>query len=133
MARARRTALTLAFSTGSADSRRETRPYGSHRMFERLRAQWHLFRADPPGRRFELRHARHRAHHRSVWHRAFVISLGVVAIIMGIAMLVLPGPGLLVVLLGAFLLGEDSLSASRLLDRCDAWCSRRLPRRRGVE
>ena len=43
------------------------------------------------------------------------------------------GPGLLVILLGAFLIGEESLSASRLLDRCDAWCSRRLPRRRGVE
>jgi hypothetical protein len=102
-------------------------------MFERMRAQWHLFRADPPGRRFELRHSRHRDRHRNIWHRVFVMTLGVVAVLMGIAMLVLPGPGLLVILLGALLIGEESLAASRVLDRCDAWCSRRMLRRRGVE
>jgi hypothetical protein len=99
-------------------------------MFKRLRRQWQMFRADPPGQRFELRHARHRDRHRGIWHRASVLTLGIVALLIGIAMLVLPGPGLLVIVLGAFLIGEESLGASRVLDRCDLWFSRRLARRR---
>lgn len=102
-------------------------------MFESWRHQWRLFRADPAGRRFELRHARHRDRLRSPWHRVFVMTLGFVAMLVGTAMLVLPGPGLLVILLGAFLVGEESLVASRLLDRVDLWCSRRLARRREAE
>jgi len=46
---------------------------------------------------------------------------------------VLPGPGLLVIVLGAFLVGEESLVASRLLDRIDLWFSRRLARRREAD
>jgi hypothetical protein len=99
-------------------------------MFTRFRQQWQAFRADPAGQRFELRHARHRDRHRSIWHRTSVLTLGVTAILVGTAMLVLPGPGLLVMVLGAFLIGEESLGASRLLDRCDLWFSRRLARRR---
>lgn len=99
-------------------------------MFERLRSHWRQFRADPPGHRFVLRHARHRDRTRSAWHRAFVMTLGVVAMLVGTAMLVLPGPGLLVILLGAFLVGEESLVASRLLDRIDLWFSRRFARGR---
>lgn len=102
-------------------------------MFEGLRSQWRLFRADPAGQRFVLRHARHRDRHRSTWHRASVMTLGVVAMLVGTAMLVLPGPGLLVILLGAFLVGEESLVASRLLDRIDLWFSRRLARRREAD
>lgn len=102
-------------------------------MFESMREQWRLFRADPPGRRFVLRHARHRKLQRKRWHSAFMMSLGVVAMLLGTAMLVLPGPGLLVILLGAFLVGEESLVASRVLDRVDLWCSRRLERRRQAD
>lgn len=100
-------------------------------MFKRWRRDWQLFRADPAGQRFELRHARHRDRHRGMWHRTFVLTLGVGAMLLGTAMLVLPGPGLLVIVLGAFLVGEESLAASRLLDRCDLWFSRRFGRRRG--
>jgi hypothetical protein len=102
-------------------------------MFEGWRGQWRQFRADLPGQRFMLRHARHRDRHRSPWHRASVMTLGVAAMLVGTAMLVLPGPGLLVILLGAFLVGEESLVASRLLDRIDLWCSRRLGRRGEAE
>ena len=62
-----------------------------------------------------------------------MLTLGVVAMLVGTAMLVLPGPGLLVILLGAFLIGEESLVASRQLDRIDLWCSRRLARRRAAD
>jgi putative transmembrane protein PGPGW len=102
-------------------------------MFESLRSHWRLFRADPPGQRFVLRHARHRHRNRTRWHRASVMTLGVVAMLVGTAMLVLPGPGLLVILLGAFLVGEESLVASRLLDRIDLWFNRHLVRRREAE
>jgi hypothetical protein len=99
-------------------------------MFESLRRHWHAFLADPPGQRFQIRHARHRARYRSAGHKAFVIGVGTVAIMVGIVLLVLPGPGLLMILLGAGLVGEESLAVSRLLDRIDLWRSRRLTRRR---
>jgi hypothetical protein len=40
-------------------------------------------------------------------------------------MLVLPGPGILALLLGAVLVAEESLFAARLLDRADVWISRK--------
>ena len=57
-------------------------------------------------------------------------GLGVVFVLLGAAMLVLPGPGLLVMVLGAALVAEESLLASRLLDRCDAWVERCIARAR---
>ena len=45
-------------------------------------------------------------------------------IVAGIVLLVLPGPGLLLILLGAGLIAEESLLAARLLDRIDLAISR---------
>lgn len=43
-------------------------------------------------------------------------------------MLVLPGPGLLLILLGAALIAEESLVAARMLGRIDLAISRRTRR-----
>jgi len=51
-------------------------------------------------------------------------------VLAGVLMLVLPGPGLLVIALGMALIAEESLWASRLLDRLDLWIERRFLRRR---
>lgn len=45
-------------------------------------------------------------------------------IVAGIVLLVLPGPGLLLILLGAGLIAEESLLAARMLDRTDLANSR---------
>ena len=87
-------------------------------MFEGLRKQWHVFRADPAGERFQRRYRRNTA--RAGMVRKFaIIGGGVVLLLIGIALLVLPGPGLLLMLLGAGLIAEESSIAARLLDRID--------------
>lgn len=52
----------------------------------------------------------------------------VLAIVAGLIMLVLPGPGLLVMIAGAALLAEESLFTARLLDRFELWMRRRFAR-----
>ena len=46
----------------------------------------------------------------------------------GVVMLVMPGPGLLAMILGAALIAEESLIAARLLDRLDRFFTRQYAR-----
>jgi uncharacterized protein (TIGR02611 family) len=55
--------------------------------------------------------------------RPIVTVVGVVVVLVGIALLVLPGPGLLVIALGLALLATEYAAVRRLLDRIKA----RLP------
>ena len=87
-------------------------------MFTTLREYWRAFRADPPGQRFQNRYWRRNARRSSIWRKLLVIVAGLALLAIGIVMLVLPGPGSLVIVLGAALVAEESLWASRLLDRC---------------
>ena len=87
-------------------------------MFERLRKQWQVFRADPAGERFQRRYRRHTVR-AGMARKIIVIVGGLVLIAAGIVLLVLPGPGLLLMLLGAGFVGEESLIAARMLDRID--------------
>jgi hypothetical protein len=54
-----------------------------------------------------------------VTRTVFTVGIGMLLLAAGLAMLVLPGPGLLVGLLGAALIAGESLSVARLLDRLD--------------
>ncbi|MGH8173247.1 MAG: PGPGW domain-containing protein [Rhodanobacteraceae bacterium] len=98
------------------------------RMFEGLRKQWRVFRADPAGERFQRRYRRNKA--RAGLVRKFaIIGGGLALVVIGIALLVLPGPGLLLMLLGAGLIAEESQVAARLLDRMDLAVQRFRARR----
>lgn len=100
-------------------------------MFDTLRDHWRTFRADPAGERFQRRHRRHAARS-GLPRKVLVILAGLALIVLGLAMIVLPGPGLLAILVGAGLLAEESLFAARLLDRIDLAISRRVERWRGA-
>ena len=89
-------------------------------MFAALRRHWLQFRADPPGQRFERRHRRRGATHRGTPRKLLVVGAGAVLAIVGLALLVLPGPGLLCLAIGAALIAEESLVAARGFDRLDA-------------
>ncbi|MEZ5460250.1 PGPGW domain-containing protein [Dokdonella sp.] len=58
--------------------------------------------------------------------KVLISGLGVLIMLAGVAMLVLPGPGILALILGAVLVAEESLFAARLLDRLDVWISRKI-------
>ncbi|HEY0233384.1 MAG TPA: PGPGW domain-containing protein [Dokdonella sp.] len=94
-------------------------------MFDHLRNQWRSFRSQPAGERFQQRY-RQRATRSGALRKAAVMVAGVVLILLGIAMIVLPGPGLLAIVFGAGLVAEESLFAARMLDRVERALRRRL-------
>lgn len=93
-------------------------------MFRSLKKRWRAFMAVPRGQRFQAHHRRtHRADAKP-WTRYLAVAAAVVVIALGIVMLVLPGPGLLVMLGGAVLLAEESAFVARALDRLDLAAAR---------
>jgi hypothetical protein len=85
------------------------------------RQHWHRFRDDPPGLRFE-RHFE-RAHHQRMrvegFGRVFRGAFGVLVLMLGLIMLITPGPGVVACALGATLLAQESLALARWMDRCE--------------
>ncbi|MBA8888928.1 hypothetical protein FHW12_003164 [Dokdonella fugitiva] len=88
-------------------------------MFRTLKARWHAFLAVPRGQRFQAHHQRAHRGDTPGWVRVAVIVAALVLIVLGLAMIVLPGPGLLVMLAGAVLLAEESVLVARFMDRLD--------------
>jgi fatty acid desaturase len=76
------------------------------------------FRQAPPGQRFQGRYWHHRdpRHRRPVIVRLASLTIAVVLAIVGVLMLVLPGPGILVLALSGALFASESLTIARMLD-----------------
>ena len=85
-------------------------------MLKRLREIWAALKAGEPGRRFQDRHRRIRERRGKRVSRS-VIGTGLV--LTGIVLLFLPGPGTLLLIAGAGLLGGESLAVARMLDRLE--------------
>jgi len=83
-------------------------------MMQRLRKGWRELKQGKPGRRFQERYERSpSARGARKWA---TIGIGVLLVLAGIVFLPLPGPGLVIIFVGALLVAEESLSAARLLD-----------------
>ena len=93
-----------------------------------LSDQWKQFVALPSGRRFASRNRQRRMRPTGLARKILVIGAGCILLVIGAAMLVLPGPGILVMVIGGALIAEESLIAARFLDRCDIWIARRILR-----
>ena len=85
-------------------------------MLARLRGAWQELRKAPPGRRFQQRFQRRRGAPRGALRRAAVVTAGVMVVIVGVIALPLPGPGLVIIAVGALLSAEQSQAAARALD-----------------
>jgi hypothetical protein len=84
-----------------------------------LRRIWSELKTGMPGSRF-LDHYQRRQHHRSGrLMRTVLIGAGASLIVLGSIMLLTPGPGAVVLLLGALIVASESRSAARALDRCE--------------
>lgn len=92
-------------------------------MLEQLKAAWRQFRDSEPGRRFQDQKDRQGGAHRHppVWQKALVAVLGVALVVGGVALLPLPGPGMVVVALGLALLSWASRRVTVFLDRAELW------------
>lgn len=85
-------------------------------MFAQFRASWrHLIHA-PPGRRFQEYHSYHLVSRRARWIALCSLVLGLLLVTLGLIALVTPGPGVLMVVVGAGLLARESLLAARGMD-----------------
>lgn len=90
-------------------------------MLENFKQSLRHFGEAPPGKRFEQRFRELRQSRQSGWRKAVFIGVGVLIIAAGLLFLVTPGPGLLVVFVGAGLIAQQSLIAARALDWLDLW------------
>ncbi|HTY73565.1 MAG TPA: TIGR02611 family protein [Actinomycetes bacterium] len=94
--------------------------------------------AEPAGLRHRARRTREHIRRRrtlNATYRLLVLVVGVLVALAGVAMLVLPGPGWLVIILGVAILATEYAWAHRLLQRVKAWAQRAAdvaldPRRR---
>lgn len=86
--------------------------------------QWQHFKNTPSGRRFQTRYRIRRSQTGGVIRKVLLTAAGGLLILIGIALLVLPGPGLLVMAIGAAFIAEESLLAARALDRLDVFLTR---------
>ena len=77
-------------------------------------------RRTPPGERFERFGEWQRARV-GLWRRLLLRVLALACLLVGLALLVLPGPGLLFVMLSLALLCADLPALSRALDRSELW------------
>lgn len=85
----------------------------------RFKSSCHRFIAGTPGQRFQQLY-RHRQQSRSsLLRRALLIAGGILVALAGVIFLFTPGPGIVVLLLGAALIAQQSRLAARAFDRIE--------------
>jgi hypothetical protein len=106
-------------------------------MLDELKTRWREFKHGQPGRRFQDRFFRLRRTPRSHFWRLALFGGGTLIMAVGVVMLVAPGPGIVVLVIGASLVAQESLQAARWLDwaeviarRITAWFAAWIPWRR---
>jgi hypothetical protein len=87
-------------------------------MLEKWKRSWKAFRNAPPGKRFLARHQT-REDSGSPAGRVAAVALGLVLILVGAVLLVIPGPGLIVIAFGAALVAQEFLWMAKALDRLE--------------
>jgi hypothetical protein len=88
-------------------------------MIDEVKRSWQRFKAGHPGRRFRKEFIRRRFANRSLIQKALLIVGGLLLVAAGFLLLFIPGPGLVVLLIGGFLIAQQSLIAARTLDRIE--------------
>ena len=84
-------------------------------MFEGLKRKWEEFKSGTPGERFQERYEQ-TSSERGRFSRGVRIVVGVVIFAAGIFFLPAPGPGMVIVVIGAFMIAEQWSAAAKALD-----------------
>src|SRR5687768_12879236 len=82
-----------------------------------IKAEWHRFKDDAPGERFEHHRERMDAHPK--WHNIVRGVAGVALIAVGVVFCFLPGPGVVGIAFGLALLAGMSRAIARTMDRVE--------------
>jgi hypothetical protein len=101
----------------------------NNKMFKEISQHWNQFRKYPSGERFERYYRSRHDAERSATKKTLLIGAGIVIMAAGVVFLAIPGPGLVVMLIGAGLIARESLVVSRIFDRIEPhacqlakWC-----------
>jgi hypothetical protein len=86
---------------------------------------WHRFKSRPPGKRFHDMYEEHQKASKGTWKRIAYVAGGVIVLIVGIIALPAPGPGTLIVALGAGLIARESERLANALDRFELFLRRK--------
>lgn len=81
-----------------------------------LASRWHAVKTGVPGQRFRRRYYRRRETNRGALMRSLQFLVGIVLIPVGLFFMPAPGPGILILLVGATLAARESLMIARALD-----------------
>jgi hypothetical protein len=84
-----------------------------------MKGGWQALKSAPPGERFKRRYFSNRELGRRGVKRALMIIAGAALVALGLFMLIAPGPGILVLIVGGALVAEESLPAARFLDSAE--------------
>jgi hypothetical protein len=85
-------------------------------MFRELKREWSQLRKGRPGSRFQEQYDRNRREQTGAPGRVLRIAVGVLLFPIGVFFLAVPGPGLLVIALGAVMIAREFRTAARAMD-----------------
>ena len=88
-------------------------------MLRHLKQIWQRFRAGLPGRRFQQQFRLRQRFRSGAARRVFFISAGILLAAVGVSLLFVPGPGIIILLVGAVLVAQQSSLAARAFDRIE--------------
>jgi uncharacterized membrane protein YbaN (DUF454 family) len=83
-----------------------------------LKNRWQELAHEPPGHRFQNRYRKKKQEGSSRLRMLWLIA-GFVLMAAGLVLLVIPGPGSVLLIIGAAFLAEESQVAARILDRLE--------------
>ena len=88
-------------------------------MLQKLKESWRELKEAEPGERFTQHYERRQRSGRSGARKPLFIGGGVLVMAAGIFFLPAPGPGFLILFLGAGMIAQESRPAARSLDRVE--------------
>jgi hypothetical protein len=103
---------------------------GGGGMLAALKRYWTQFKRSRPGRRFQDHYDRKAGSRGGALWQCAAIAGGALLCLVGLFFMVVPGPGIPILALGAILIAQQSQGTARLLDRTEL-SLRRLVRNRG--
>jgi hypothetical protein len=88
-------------------------------MLKHLKQSWQRFKAGLPGRRFQQQFRLRQRFRCGATRKALLITAGILLAATGVFLLFVPGPGIIILLIGAVLIAQQSSLAARAFDRIE--------------